>query len=174
MFKKKFNAFQSCAIVLAILVAGFFTFNAGCTREKYIDKNDPLWDLVGAEYELITDCYVVEYHDPNVDLKGPMITCNINKPGIGSPELPLEVKKENIGRVYDSIKIIGIIPKGTQLKIIAIKRLISSEVRIWIFEVALTAPVKDQAVGQKYDVLWLLNRKDINLGFDESVARRIN
>ena len=151
-----------------------FIAASGCSRLQDVKKGDPLWPLIGTKYTLVTDCYVVQYVESNDGLKGPILTCNIKKPGTGSPELPVAVKSDFIGRVYGSVKVIGIVLRGTLIKIAGVKRLVSFEDKIPILEVEKIGPDGREMPDEKYDVLWLLNRKNINLGFDESVAHRIH
>ena len=147
--------------------------STGCSRMQYAKEGDPLWPLVGTTWVLLADCYVVQYVDPSDGLNGPMLTCNIKKPGIGSRELPVEVKSEFVGRVYGTEKIIGIVSKGSAIRISGIKWLVSVEDKIPIFEVEQVGEDEKGKSGTKYDVIWLLNRRHLEAGFDESIAQRV-
>lgn len=87
----------------------------GCSKTKYLDEVEPYSALIGKNYELIVDCYVVEMFQTKDKSKYPIITCNTGIPGVGRPSLPRIVDRSNIGRVFGFLKIIGIVPKVNEL-----------------------------------------------------------
>ena len=171
MFNQVMAGFSCSRVWTLLLVVGFLGFLAGCERVEDLDKNDPLRNLIGVKYETLVDCYVVNYSDKLPGASYPMITCNINKPGVGSPELPLEAKESNVGKDFGGVKVVGIVPSGSKLKVIGIKKLVSIESKILIFDVNLLTPTKGFPINQEYSIIWLLNRKSPELGLDEDVAR---
>ena len=148
------------------------TIVAGCSRMRYAKEGDKLWPLVGTKYVLLTDCYIVRYVDQEDGLNRPMLSCNINKPGIGSPELPVEVKRESIGQFFRGVRVVGTLSKGSMIRIFGIKRLESFEDRIPIFEVERVAE-DGKATDERYDVIRILDRMGFDAKLDESVARRV-
>lgn len=103
----------------------------------------------------------------------PMITCNIEKPGTGSPSLPITVATKYIGSVFDQLKITGTLSKGSRIRVIAAKQINSVEDQIPFLEVEARPMDSPQSKPAAYAVFWLLNRDKPALGFDSDVARQI-
>jgi hypothetical protein len=164
-----FRRFEGAAIagVIGVLAMLF----ASCSRIRNAEKNDPLVSVIGTKYVLQVDGYIVKYTHPRDGISGPMLTCNAGRPGLGSPELPVEVSAKYIGQTFGPVTIVGKIARGLILEIVGVKYLVSFEDKIPIFEVRVLGD-NVRADDKTYDVIWLLDRRHPENGFDASIARR--
>lgn len=171
--KMEHRSFEWRLACLVGIFAAAVAMTTGCSRIRYAKEGDPLWPLMGAKFQLVTDCYVVKYVNPRDGLDEPMLTCNIEKPGIGSPGLPSDVSDEFVGRVFEGKRIVGMVPRGTTVEITGVKWLVSFEDEIPILEVERLGDEGEKMADAKYDVISLLNMKHPEMGFDQAIARRV-
>jgi hypothetical protein len=105
-----------CIIISA--ACGFLTFACGCVTESVIVLNQtaPYAELMHSRYRLVEDCYIVSFTDSS--RKDVYLT-----PGtVSYYRFPVPVTAEHIGEVVEKQKIMAVLPKGTVLEVIDIRR----------------------------------------------------
>jgi len=102
--------------------------------------------MIGRKYILKVDCYLSEYLTNN-DKMPIVLFPNIKGRNGG---FPLPVSKANIGYVRQDMKIIDVIPKGTEFDIINAIHLHSFETDIWDYEVNMLYNRKSTLVSARW------------------------
>lgn len=95
------------------LVAGMVSLASGCVSRVYdLAVTPPYQEQIGAQYELATDCYIAT-------LKGMDELFIVNC--YSTLRIPLPVDPKSMGKSTGDLNIKGVLPRGTVLKVVAIK-----------------------------------------------------
>ena len=123
-------------------------FGVGCKSEQYL-LDDP---YLGRQYILLENCYIFERIGSS-EAKYPLIGCNFPFPG-RLTYLPDEVSIDNVGKVFGSAKIVGVVFKGTEFSVVGSRVYTKMTNRLRFYEIQ----IKDSS--QKIDAISILSIRE--------------
>lgn len=127
-----------------------------CSEEvEYLNKVDPYSAYINREIELIRDCYLINALDSSNQSKYPQITCNSGIPGASDNRVPKNVSYEMIGETIGSIKVLDVIPRGSRLRVINVRKSSNIEMTYLYYEIGL---IVDGEIKQMIDAIRILDR----------------
>lgn len=107
--------------VLLVLAGLGLRWQMNTVKISYVNGLDPYADLPNQEYVLQLDCYVFAWREP-IATAYPLL--GVNAPGVRTSvaDLPREVSQANLGQVLPTVRLMDVIPKGTRIKLLSVRR----------------------------------------------------
>lgn len=143
--------------IAALLIASL-AWLAGCDRLKvqsYPKNLDPERTLVGRTFETVRDAYIFRWRNYQPPL--PAFTTRPPSPGLGLPELPATVDTRFIDQKYETVIILGVLPKGTRFRVVDVRRISPEDHRYDIYEVEVLDPLL--SAFPRLDAFWITDNR---------------
>lgn len=110
------------AVVLVVLAGLGLWWQINTTKISYVNGLAAYAHLPNREFILQHDCYVFAWLDRSIGTSNPLL--GVNAPGVPTSvaELPREVTRENLGRNFPGVRLLDVIPQGTRIRLLSVRR----------------------------------------------------
>jgi len=131
-------------IKLLMMAMVFLIVSAGCASTTILDEHPNYKPLIGKKYRLLIDCYFASYGSSSSNQF-------VMPPGILG--VPKQCNDSFLGKTYNNKTLIGIVKKGSILKINSIKSEVSFESQSFIIDIKFS----NDSSAKIYDGTWLFD-----------------
>ncbi len=160
------KAYIICVVLIAI------AFTSGCETTQLLSTSDvELRDMKNSRFKLKHECYVFEPLDAHY--KYPLVGFRSLAPGVGGGGIFPEHPRDWIGKRYDSIRILGILPQGTVFTVVQLRRVTAPIIGVMTrFDISIEGDASK--TWPILDGLWLTNAKAPPVTFYPQIVEALN